>query len=618
MRSVATNDDFYAIKSYLAHTNPNALFFNRIAALNPSEKKHYSEGISHDDDLALLELAGHFSSLSYQEKLNFMGQLSAYSAQNEADQKQYERYDRTYDNLTFKSTALFKCLQYAISPYAVVKTIVQRNKCSKYRAFSPRYQVYKSRENNVKALTYQPLVFNSLVLAVAPFDGEVELPTNDQHKNAYIQQQISDSFRCTQEFKHAWINSCERIHQQHLENYIKNTLRNEPVECAVLHRRCTQEHACSNCHVGAQTIALNEQFKHFGFSDSWYTYRPSAAAFIAEHNLSQRDLIQIRESHTARPFRQHTSLTLGFVPERNIGFLFDWQKNTFITLFSCTKQQYETYFSEPVTCDFDHTKITKYKVFPEPLNAPIPLPPPIEIIVPQGVCGGSIVSTPPKSAPCGTGPTSLDPPLPQNPTRMPEPKPRDCNWGKGFGRYPSFSEEQQLEEIALDEAQQGESQSQPKQDEPTINDEEIKTKEAPTIQSATETIEDEEAEIETTEDSEEATSTITQVKPHDLERIDGDLKKQKHILFGSDGHDHQWELLAPDITWKDVRPFIKNVVETGEDGIPNGKELRKFKYINGYPVVVKYAEVDGKIRIGTAMIPKKENIHRYIPKDKIR
>jgi hypothetical protein len=204
---------------------------------------------------------------------------------------------------------------------------------------------------------------------------------------------------------------------------------------------------------------------------------------------------------------------------------------------------------------------------------------------------------------------------------MPEPKPRDCNWRKGFGRYPSFSEEQQLEEIALNEAQQGESpseQNQPKQDEPEVNDGEAESEKPPTTQPAIETIEAAEAEIETTEDSEEATSTITQVKPHDLERIDGDLKKQKHILFGSDGHDHQWELLAPDITWKDVRPFIKNVVETGEDGIPNGKELRKFKYINGYPVVVKYAEVDGKIRIGTAMIPKKENIHRYIPKDKIR
>jgi hypothetical protein len=87
-------------------------------------------------------------------------------------------------------------------------------------------------------------------------------------------------------------------------------------------------------------------------------------------------------------------------------------------------------------------------------------------------------------------------------------------------------------------------------------------------------------------------------------------------LFGSDGHDHQWELLAPDITWKDVRPFIKNVVETGEDGIPKGTHNTKFKYINGHPVVVKYKEVDGKIRIGTAMIPQSKNIDEYIPKDK--
>ncbi len=463
-RSRGGGADFSGLNAYDALVNPTIMSAQALINLNPTAEWQFSGGLHHNgfllfyatttdpktgqpvesplfrglrhdpllqhirqrcDDAELQVLAQHFSTCTYQEKLNFIWQISAYNSNTDTTQKQNEKYDRAYGQVVFKSTALFKCLQYNIAPHAVINTIVLEKKGKKYMSRAPLYQVYESRENNVKVLIYAPVeapVFSTnQILAVAPFDGEVEVPTDELQAHAFFQKHQQESLIFAQKFKDALIEKSERIHQQHLENYVKNTQKNEPVECAVLHRRCTQDHVCSNCPVSAETIALNEQFKGFGFSDSWYTYRPSAAAFIAEHNLSQRDVIELRESHIARPFRQHTALTLGFVPERNIAFLFNWQKNTFITLFSCTKQQYESYFSSSqVECDFDPSiallseeQTPTKELSPAPESKPEDEPPPVQ--------PPAVYSPPPTVIAPGTNLTTPEPRPPKPPAPLNKP-----------------------------------------------------------------------------------------------------------------------------------------------------------------------------------------------------
>lgn len=54
-------------------------------------------------------------------------------------------------------------------------------------------------------------------------------------------------------------------------------------------------------------------------------------------------------------------------------------------------------------------------------------------------------------------------------------------------------------------------------------------------------------------------------------------------------------------------------MENGQNGIPKGVELRKFKYYGDYPVVVKYVLHEGVSKIGDAYVPLEKNINNYIP-----
>ena len=347
--------------------------------------------------------------------------------------------------------------------------------------------------------------------------------------------------------------------------------KEEPEKCSQLHYRCTQEHACNNCPVGAQTIALNEQFKHFGFSDSWYTYCPSAAAFIAQHNLCQRDLVEIRESHIARPFRQHTSLTLGFVPERNIGFLFDWQKNTFITLFSCTKQQYETYFSEPVECDFDpniallsEEQTPTKELSPTPESKPEDEPPPAQ--------PPAIYSPPPTVIAPGT---SLTPPEPRPPKPpAPQIKPGLVILGhtaRGLGLACAGI----LHQIVMRGLGKGLS--------------------GLTISGLVEKAD---------------------LAKNNLDSFDSDLSRRIHFVDGSVKlkHDHQMDKVVPSKDWPTIKELARTILQYGKEGIPGdgGCYRVKYSYVNEHPVVVTYGiNEEGVYKCTGILVPLNPN--KFIP-----
>jgi hypothetical protein len=195
---------------------------------------------------------------------------------------------------------------------------------------------------------------------------------------------------------------------------------------------------------------------------------------------------------------------------------------------------------------------------------------------PEVACGGSALPPHPENN-CGT-------------SSRKEPKPKEtCNWSQEQ-KCPPFGESDEV----------GHKEDQTEQ--PTDSD-------APSIEKPAD-----ESIPETKSIDELVTEEVTEaaLRPTDLERIDGDPKKQKHVIEGSKGHDHQLELVAPDKTWEQVRAIIEEVMKTGKQGKDEGKRRCKFKYIKGHPVVVTYGEHNGVDKIGVVMIPLEENLNRYI------
>jgi hypothetical protein len=99
--------------------------------------------------------------------------------------------------------------------------------------------------------------------------------------------------------------------------------------------------------------------------------------------------------------------------------------------------------------------------------------------------------------------------------------------------------------------------------------------------------------------------------PNDTERIRKNRTKKIHIL---DDEEHDWHLVEV-TTWDQAVDIIDDVMKTGRDGKPEDKILVKYKYYDGQPVVVKYIEMNGENKIGTAFVCKPENKDKYIPGD---
>ena len=78
--------------------------------------------------------------------------------------------------------------------------------------------------------------------------------------------------------------------------------------------------------------------------------------------------------------------------------------------------------------------------------------------------------------------------------------------------------------------------------------------------------------------------------------------KIDHIINGSKGHEHNWELLVPDKNWEDIKSLIIETVQNGVT-LPH-KNVFKFSYVkSGQNIVVTYNTLsDGRILIGDAWI----------------
>ena len=85
--------------------------------------------------------------------------------------------------------------------------------------------------------------------------------------------------------------------------------------------------------------------------------------------------------------------------------------------------------------------------------------------------------------------------------------------------------------------------------------------------------------------------------------------KLRHI----DVPKHDWELVS-DGSREEIERIVKEVMETGLDGIPQPNNvLVKYKWINGYFVVVLYVIINGIRRVSTAFVCKPALEKDYIP-----
>jgi len=100
---------------------------------------------------------------------------------------------------------------------------------------------------------------------------------------------------------------------------------------------------------------------------------------------------------------------------------------------------------------------------------------------------------------------------------------------------------------------------------------------------------------------------LTPTNIDELELIEG---KVKHIIEGSETHDHLWEKLVPDKNWPDIKSIIKDVIETGETGYSSPQYNVKIKTIGDYRIEVRYNVGKNNIRkISNAFI---QNTHQRL------
>ena len=91
-----------------------------------------------------------------------------------------------------------------------------------------------------------------------------------------------------------------------------------------------------------------------------------------------------------------------------------------------------------------------------------------------------------------------------------------------------------------------------------------------------------------------------------LEQLDNfSENKINHIINGSSGSDHSWNLLVPDKNWQEIKKIISQVMNTGVEG-PYKTVYSKKAIINGLEVEITYTKLnDGIIKISDAWIIQK-------------
>ncbi len=77
--------------------------------------------------------------------------------------------------------------------------------------------------------------------------------------------------------------------------------------------------------------------------------------------------------------------------------------------------------------------------------------------------------------------------------------------------------------------------------------------------------------------------------------------KIQHIIEGSKGHDHKWQLLAPNKNWGDIKNIIISTMKSGVEQ-PYGKAFKRTMTYNGHLVEVTFNKCDGIIMISDAWV----------------
>ncbi len=80
-----------------------------------------------------------------------------------------------------------------------------------------------------------------------------------------------------------------------------------------------------------------------------------------------------------------------------------------------------------------------------------------------------------------------------------------------------------------------------------------------------------------------------------------------HIVEGSKGHFHNWELLSPNKDWNTIKNIINDVYSTGLKRQLPGTTSNLWiseKVINGYTVQVRYMQLENSVKLSDAWVVK--------------